>query len=66
MLFFDELQEFPEIATALKFFEQDGRFDVICIEWLSETGIVNVCYCMRYPELPLKGVKIPRWRKISL
>lgn len=30
LLFFDELQEFPEIATALKFFRQDGRFDVIC------------------------------------
>lgn len=30
LLFFDELQEFPEIATALKFFAQDGRFDVIC------------------------------------
>lgn len=30
LLFFDELQEFPEIATALKFFEQDGRYDVIC------------------------------------
>lgn len=30
LLFFDELQEFPEIATALKFFSQDGRFDVIC------------------------------------
>lgn len=30
LIFFDELQEFPEIATALKFFDQDGRFDVIC------------------------------------
>lgn len=30
ILFFDELQEYPEIATALKFFKQDGRFDVIC------------------------------------
>lgn len=30
LLFFDELQEFPEIATSLKFFKQDGRFDVIC------------------------------------
>lgn len=30
LLFFDELQEFPEIATALKFFAIDGRFDVIC------------------------------------
>lgn len=30
LLFFDEIQAFPEIATALKFFQQDGRFDVIC------------------------------------
>ena len=30
LLFFDELQEFPEIATALKFFAQDNRYDVIC------------------------------------
>lgn len=30
LLFFDELQAFPEIATALKFFRIDGRFDVIC------------------------------------
>lgn len=30
LIFFDELQEFPEIATALKFFHTDGRFDVIC------------------------------------
>lgn len=29
LLFFDELQECPEIATAFKFFAQDGRFDVI-------------------------------------
>ena len=30
LLFFDEIQEFPEIATALKFLCLDGRFDVIC------------------------------------
>ena len=30
LIFFDELQEFPEIATSLKAFAQDGRFDVIC------------------------------------
>lgn len=30
VLFFDELQDFPEISTALKFFHVDGRFDVIC------------------------------------
>ncbi len=26
-----------------------------CIEWLNDTGIVNQCFCMHYPELPLKG-----------
>ena len=30
LIFFDEITDFPEIATALKFFYQDGRFDVIC------------------------------------
>lgn len=30
LVFFDEITEFPEIATALKFFRIDGRFDVIC------------------------------------
>lgn len=30
LVFFDELQEFPDIATSLKFFKTDGRFDVIC------------------------------------
>lgn len=30
LIFFDEITEFPEIATALKFFKLDGRFDVIC------------------------------------
>ena len=30
LIFFDEIQDFPEIATALKYFKEDGRFDVIC------------------------------------
>ena len=30
LFFFDELQDCPSCATALKFFNQDGRFDVIC------------------------------------
>ena len=30
IIFFDEIQEYPEIATSLKFFNIDGRFDVIC------------------------------------
>jgi len=30
LIFFDEVQEFPDIATSLKFFAQDGEYDVIC------------------------------------
>lgn len=30
LIFFDEITEFPEIATSLKFFKEDGRFDIIC------------------------------------
>ncbi len=30
LIFFDEVQEFPEITTALKFFQIDGSYDVIC------------------------------------
>ena len=30
LLVFDEMQAFPDMATTLKFFKIDGRFDVIC------------------------------------
>ena len=30
LLFFDEIQEFPDIVTSLKFFALDGSYDVIC------------------------------------
>ncbi len=30
LIFFDEMQEYPDTATALKFFHEDGRFDIIC------------------------------------
>ena len=30
VIIFDELQEYPEIATSLKFFKIDGQYDVIC------------------------------------
>ena len=30
IFFFDELQECPSCATSLKFFQLDGRYDVIC------------------------------------
>ncbi len=30
LIFFDEITEFSDITTSLKFFNEDGRFDVIC------------------------------------
>ena len=42
LIFFDELQEFPEIATSLKFFAQDGRFDVICSGSLLGIGVKRI------------------------
>ena len=30
IIIFDEIQECPDVATSLKAFRQDGRFDVIC------------------------------------
>ena len=30
LIFFDEMQEYSDIATSLKFFSIDGRYDVIC------------------------------------
>lgn len=26
-----------------------------CVEWLADAGVINICYCMNQPELPLKG-----------
>lgn len=26
-----------------------------CVEWLADAGVINICYCMNRPELPLKG-----------
>ena len=30
LIFFDEIQEFPDIVTSLKFFASDRNFDIIC------------------------------------
>ena len=26
-----------------------------CVDWLADAGIVKKCYCLNFPELPLKG-----------
>ena len=35
-----------------------------CVEWLADAGIINICYCMNFPELPLKGNYDPKLYKI--
>ena len=42
--------QISKVASGARFKDYRG-----CIEWLSEAGIVNICYCMNFPELPLKG-----------
>ena len=26
-----------------------------CIDWLATAGVINICYCLQTPELPIKG-----------
>lgn len=35
-----------------------------CVEWLADAGVVNICYCLHNPELPLKGNYDPKLYKI--
>ena len=35
-----------------------------CVEWLADAGVVNICYCLNYPELPLKGNYDPKLYKM--
>ncbi len=42
--------QISKVASGARFKDYRG-----CIEWLKDTGIINVCYCLHFPELPLKG-----------
>ena len=42
--------QITKVASGARFKDYRG-----CIEWLVDTGIVNICYCLNFPELPLKG-----------
>ncbi len=35
-----------------------------CVEWLSDAGVINICHCLNFPELPLKGNYDPKLYKI--
>ena len=39
-----------KVASGARFKDYWG-----CIEWLENAGVINVCRCMLFPELPLKG-----------
>lgn len=34
------------------------------VEWLADAGVINICYCLNQPELPLKGNYDPKLYKI--
>lgn len=42
--------QISKVASGARFKDYRG-----CIGWLRDAGIVNICYCMNFPELPLKG-----------
>lgn len=35
-----------------------------CVEWLADAGVINLCYCLNQPELPLKGNYDPKLYKV--
>lgn len=42
--------QISKVAKGAKFKDYWGR-----IEWLSDAGMINLCYCLHTPDLPLKG-----------
>jgi hypothetical protein len=42
--------QISKITSGARFKDYRG-----CVEWLNDAGITNICYCLNFPELPLKG-----------
>lgn len=42
--------QISKIGHGARFYEYAG-----CVDWLQDAGIVKKCYCLNFPELPLKG-----------
>lgn len=42
--------QISKVASGARFHDYGG-----CIDWLQDAGIVKKCYCLNFPELPLKG-----------
>lgn len=46
----DKKFRISKVAKGSRFKDYRG-----CIEWLKDAGLVNICYCLQFPELPLRG-----------
>ncbi len=53
--------QISKVASGARFRDYRG-----CAEWLSDAGMVNICYCLEYPELPLGGNYNPDTFKLYL
>ena len=42
--------QISKVASGARFRDYRG-----CVEWLDDAGMVNLCYCLHFPELPLQG-----------
>jgi predicted AAA+ superfamily ATPase len=42
--------QISKVASGARFSDYRG-----CIEWLNDAGVINICYAMTFPELPLRG-----------
>ena len=42
--------QISKVATGARFKDYHG-----CVDWLNDAGMINICYCLNFPELPLKG-----------
>lgn len=44
--------QISKVASGARFKDYRG-----CIEWLADSAIVNICYMLNFPELPLKQLR---------
>lgn len=42
--------QISKVASGARFKDYRG-----CIEWLKDAGLINLCYCLSFPELPIRG-----------
>ena len=53
--------QISKVAKGARFQQYRG-----CIDWLNDAGIINICYCLEFPELPLKGNYNEKKQKVYL